>query len=209
MNVHEVVNDFARRWTGTYVWLYMENLGREVLVKITSVEEHPKKIATITITSKEYGDMKLNFGSDASRLKFKYPPVGVFQHGTDAVMMQRRPARQWRRGLCSDNANLIYTHRYLSAKSLPWDLAAVQAAFDHKIMAKEDALRMLNKGLARSVAMDNEFSLCLSTNLTDTGHVLFHWGEPVAVVSEKDGSVKTILNDHYKQLVESQYVHSF
>lgn len=205
MNNAEVISDFSRRWANTYVWMYMEQLGREVLVRITSVEEHPKKIATINVQSQEYGQFRINFGSETSSLKFKYPPVGVFQCGTDALMLQRRPARQWRRGLCSDNATLIPTHRWITGKNTQWALSTVQAAFDHKIFTVKDALEQLNKRKVRSAALPDAFSLMLSPTVVHKGHLLLHWGEPVAEVDANTGSVITLLQPNYKGIVENLY----
>lgn len=208
MNDHEVINDFSRRWSNTYVWMYMEQLGREVLVRITSVEEHPKKIATINVTSKEYGNFRINFGSETSSLKFKYPPVGVFQHGIDAVMLQRRPQRQWRRGLCSDNATINPTHRWLSGKVCQWGLEIVQSAFDHKVLSTSSALEQLNKRKIRSAALPNSFSLVLNPTIATKGHILMHWAEPVALVDVESGKITETLQGHFKGIVESLYDYS-
>lgn len=208
MNNAEVVADFSRRWANTYVWMYMEQLGREVLVKITSVEEHPKKVATINVMAQEYGSFRINFGSETSSLKFKYPPVGVFQSGVDALMLQRRPARQWRRGLCADNATVMPTHRWITGKQVQWSLKVVQDAYDHKVLTVNEALLQLNKKKARSVALPHAFSLMLSPTVVHKGHLLLHWGEPVAEVAIEDGKIMAILQKDYTGIVESLYDNS-
>ena len=186
----------------------MENLGREILVKITGVEEHPKKIATINVTSKEYGQLRLNYGSEMSSLKFKYPPVGVFQHNSDSLILLRRPQRQWRRGLCADNALLMMSHRWITGKVVSWDLNAVQAAFDHKTYTKDEALNLLAKGKHRSVALDNAFTMMLNPTAELKGHLLLHWAEPVALVDVVSGKVTGYLNLNLKPFVEKLYDNS-
>lgn len=208
MNDHEVIADFSRRWANTYVWMNMDNLKREVLVRITSVEEHPKKVAVINVTSKEFGALRVNFGSETSSLKFKHPPVGVFQYGSDSYLLQRRPQRQWRRGLCSDNATILPVHRYITGKAVSWDIGLVQAAYDHNVSTVQEALVWLSKGKVRAVALENAFTLMLNPTTGTSGHVLLHWAEPVALVDVKTGKPTQMLNKHYTSLVESLYDYS-
>lgn len=206
MNNSEVIADFGRRWTGTYVWMQMDRPSqKEVLVRITAVEEHPKKIATINVASAEYGNMMINFGSDTSSLKFKYPPVGVFQYKEDSAVFYRQPRRQWRRGICADNSSMLFTHRYISGRTCVFDLDSVQAAFTHKTYGLDEALKMLNTGVARSVALKDEFSLCLCPTMESTDYVLLHWLEPVAWVSPLSGKIVKLINSSYKKLSERLY----
>jgi len=183
----------------------MENLNRDVLVKITGIEEHSTKIATINVQSKEYGNLVINFGSDTTNLKFKYPPVGVFQHKTDALVFLRRPQRQWRRGICSDNSTLQYTHRLITGKTVGWAFEELQAAFDKKVLTLDDALQGLAKRQLRSAALNNNFSLVLSPNTDPRDHLLLHWQDPIARVSEETGKITKIINPNYKSIMGRVY----
>jgi hypothetical protein len=204
MNNQEVVSDFRRRWEGTYVWLNMENLHEECLVVIERVEDNNDKVATIHVTSQKFGQLVLNLGSDEHEFRFKYPPVGVFQHGVDAVSFQRRPARQYRRGICPDNSVIGNVTRRVVGNTTRFNIATVKAAFDHCVFTKDYALKMLEAGTHRSVALFGNYALSLSMD-ADPAHVLWHWETPVARISTK-GSIASVLEKSYTQaLAQGEY----
>ena len=195
MNNSEVIQDFRRRWEGTFVWLHMEEKDKECLVKIREVEESASKSGVLHLDSAEYGAITINMGSEGHSIKFKYPPVGVFQFKKDAVVFRRKPTRQYRRGICSDNSVLENTTRRICGQHVGWDIKAIEAAFDHKIYTVKEALAVLETGKVRSVALDNNYSLALSM-FKAPDHVLFHWQLPVARVSSA-GRVTNIYEAAY------------
>lgn len=200
MNNSEVIADFRRRWEGTFVWLEMEERKKEVLVKISRVEESASKIGVLHLDSDEFGAITLNLGSEGHNIKFKYPPVGVFQYKRDAFMFQRRPLRQYRRGICSDNSTMYNITRQIMGNYSRWSLAEVQAAFAHKTSTLSEALDRLQHD-CRSVALPGNYSLC-SSFTKDPSHILFHWYNPVARLNDK-GDVTVVLEDGYKKILEN------
>src|ERR1700743_1243500 len=106
MNNGEVINDFRRRWEGTYVWLSIDDKKSEELVKLDAIEASSTKVATLYLPSDRVGKLTINFGSEGHSLQFRYPPVGVFQYERDAYVFYRRPERQYRRGICADNSTM-------------------------------------------------------------------------------------------------------
>ena|SRR5579864_2936748 len=195
MNNQEIVADFRRRWEGTYAWLFMEQVNDETLVHIDRVEDDSDKVATLTVTSGKYGQMVLNFGSSEHELRFKYPPVGVFQFGDDVYMFRRRPARQYRRGICPDNSLLWNVTRGLVGNRARFDAKEVQAAFEHKTFSEAEALKMLAKGM-KGVALSHNFAVTLPIEEGNPDYILWHWNYPVARM-DKEGKITRVYEKQY------------
>lgn len=197
MNNAEILNDFRRRYEGTFVWLTMEEITKETLVKVTRIEDDSNKIGVLRLDSFEYGSLSINMGSDGHSLQFKYPPVGVFQHATDAFVFTRRPARQYRRGICADNSTLRSVTAGVAGNIARFEARTIASAFEHKTYPVREALRMLRTGRARSVALDNNYSLCLSFTSSSRDFVVFHWTLPVGKVDDS-GRLTLVYEDVYK-----------
>jgi hypothetical protein len=194
VNNAEIVSDFRRRWEGTYVWLFMEKQNEESLVFVEKVADNNDKVATITVNNRKYGGLVLNLGSEEYELRFKYPPVGVFQCGNDSYLFRRRPARQYRRGICADNSLIWNVTRDVVGTRAPFNERSVSAAFEAKKHTLDEALKLLASGY-RSVALHNNLSLSLSMDDT-SNHVLWHWDVPIARV-DKAGKPVVIYEKSY------------
>ena len=204
MNNAEVVNDFRRRWENSYAWLFMDKLHEETLVYINRVEDNNDKLATITVTSQKYGQLVLHLGSEEYELRFKYPPVGVFQHGTDVYLFRRRPARQYRRGICTDNSVLWNVTRNIVGNRARFDAEEVQSAFNHVTFSEKEALTMLAKGSHKGVALGNNYALTLSMDEAKE-HVLWHWDVPVARMNANGEITRVIETTYTESLAEGVY----
>lgn len=197
MNNAEVLSDFRRRWEGTYVWLEIDGRPDE-LVYLDSVEESSTKIATLNLTSDKLGKLSVNFGSENHALQFRYPPVGVFQHDRDAYVFYRRPQRQYRRGICSDNSYMWNVTRRLVGNRVRWNAAEIRSAFEHETYSIVTALTLLEKGY-KGVALNGNFSLTQSLFETPD-YVLWHWVNPVARINTK-GQVTQVIEASYKNII--------
>lgn len=204
MNNAEVVQDFRRRWENSYAWLFMDKLKEETLVFINRVEDNNDKLATITVTSEKYGQLVLHLGSEEYELRFKYPPVGVFQHREDVFLFRRRPARQYRRGICADNSVLWNITRAIVGNRARFNAAEVQSAFEHATFSEENALKLLAAGKFRGVALSNNYAMTLSMD-ESKDHVLWHWDVPVARVNGKGEVTRVIESAYAGSLAEGVY----
>lgn len=204
INNSEVIQDFRRRWEGTFVWLSMEEKDTEVLVQIRQVEENERKIGVLHLDSKEFGALTLNLGSEGHSIKFKYPPVGVFQYGRDAFVFWRHPVRQYRRGICPDNSRMYNVTRNLVGNYSHWDLEEVKAAFDHKIYSLSEAIKLINTNKCRSVALPRNYALSASIT-KEPDHILFHWNNPIARVNN-EGKITLMIEHSYKYVLENMNV---
>lgn len=196
MTNSEILQDFRRRYEGTFVWLSMEDITKETLVKVTRVEDDAEKVGVLRLDSIEYGSLSINMGSSGHSLKFKYPPVGVFQHDVDALAFTRRPARQYRRGLCADNSTLRNVTASVVSNRARFTPREVASAFEHKTFSTNEALRLLRMGRVRSVALADNFAISLSITGT-SDYIVYHWINPVARCT-REGKLTQIMEDIYK-----------
>jgi hypothetical protein len=200
MSNDEVVQDFRRRYEGTFVFLHRECENEDSLVKVRSVESSPSKMGVLHLESPKFGSLTLNMGSDGHSLKFKYPPVGVFQYGRDAYMFRRRPQRQYRRGVCNDNSLLWNVTRSFAGSFVNWSADEVQAAYDHKVYSFKDAIAALRTNATRSVALADNFSVSKSI-FNSPEHVIWYWQYPIARCDEK-GNITRVYEDVFKTKLE-------
>lgn len=206
MNQQEILRDFRRRYEGGYVWVIPPNSDEESLFLVDRITEDRKNIATIELSSPEYGKIILNYGT-AHTLRFKYPPVGVFQNGPDAFIFRRVPQRQWVHALYSGNASVVPVFntivtarngggRRIQGGQLLFD--DVLAAFQGVQYTFRDAIMMLGTGKYRSVALRRNFSLCLSPN--GPGYILLFWETPVAHIST-EGALILMLEKSFEPVI--------
>lgn len=200
MNNYDVIQDFRRRWEGTFVWLSIEGRSDE-LVRIDSVQDSDTKVATLTLSSDKIGKLNLNFGSEGHSLQFRYPPVGVFQHKKDAYVFYRKPARQYRRGICSDNSIMWNVTRNIVGNTGFWNCGEIRSAFEHETFSLVQALHMLEKGY-KGVALDGNFSLIQSMFENSTDYILFHWSSMIAKVNAK-GNITKLYENAYVDMISS------
>lgn len=200
MELNDIVRDFVQRYEKSYIWVSPPDNNEESLFYVDRVTADRTKIANLTLTSPEFGKIILNMGT-AHTLKFKYPPVGVFQYRQDAYMFRRNPAKQYRRGLCAGNSSIAAVYRDLTQAGdvdLSFDL--LQSAYQAQSYSFADACRMLTSGKYRSVALKNQFSLLLPiTPIAD--YLLMFWETPIASINPVDGRVVTIYEPSFEKVL--------
>ncbi len=194
MNNEEVIQDFRRRYQGTFVFLRMENKDIETLVKVDEVQDSSSKVGVLRLSSEEFGALTLNIGSSDHSLVFKSPPVGVFQHHNHAFLFQRRPVRQYQRGICSNNSYMASVTAKLTGNLSYWLDSEIKSAFNHKTFSLAEGLDLINKSkIPGSVALKDNFSISRSM-FSSPEHVLWYWDHPVARCTSK-GEVTKIYED--------------
>lgn len=92
--------DFAQRFAGVFGW-YLTDENKEILVRIEEVGNNK-----LTFTDEN----NLEYTANADRdVKFKFIPVQkrVFMFEGSCFVSQRRPLRQYKRGMCSENTDFL------------------------------------------------------------------------------------------------------
>lgn len=202
MNNDEIVQDFRRRYEGTFVHVVSEQKGIRVLAKMAAVKADPENLAKLDLRTAEFGTISTNLGSEEYQIRFDYPQVGVFQFRKEAIIYQRKPERQYTRGLSVANASFVLTHSVLSGRGgVSLDLHSVKAAFDHITLSWAEAMKGMDSKKYRSVALRNNFSVSLPFSKDKKHFVVWQGLEPVAVVTQS-GLIVRMLEPVYKSLLE-------
>jgi hypothetical protein len=91
--------DFVARYQGTVGW-YLGDKDKKILVNVARV--HDNRVMFKDVAGVEY------FANANSDIKFEFIPVdrGFFNAKGGLVYMERIPARQWHRGICSNNTKM-------------------------------------------------------------------------------------------------------
>jgi hypothetical protein len=205
MEINEIMQDFRRRWEGGFVWVEAPDSGEESLFHVDRITHDRTKVGTMELSSPEYGKILLNMGT-AHTLKFKYPPVGVFQNGVDAFMFRRVPAKQYKHAIYYGNSSVCPVYNPMVGRPSrndrgdPLKFDDVLAAFRGERYTFEDALKMLSSGRYRSVALQRNWSLCLNP-MGKEGYVLLYWETPVAMVSPQ-GIVLHIYEKQFEAVLQ-------
>lgn len=91
--------DFSRRYQGTYGY-FLSGEGKKVMVQVDQVGEEQ-----VHFTDKNKNPYTAN--ADRGNV-FEFIPVerGLYDCAADMIYVDRRPARQWKRGICNENTYL-------------------------------------------------------------------------------------------------------
>ena len=201
MTNEEVLQDFRRRYQGTFVFLKMEQRGIETLVKVDQVEDSVSKVGVLRLSSDEFGTMTLNIGSEGHSLVFKYPPVGVFQHGGEAYMFRRKPVRQYARGICASNSQMWNVTHSFVGNLTQWSAREIVSAFEGRKFNLGEALELLNKYKThRSVALHDNFTISKSV-FENPEYIIWNWGSPIARCTTK-GEVTKVYEEVYTNILK-------
>lgn len=202
MDINEILSDFKRRYEQSYIWVVPPDSEEESLFFVNRITADRCSVANLELTSPEFGKIILNMGTSHT-LRFKYPPVGVFQNGPDALMFRRIPAKQYKVGLYCGNASIVPVYNTLIGKRQHNDeelaFEQVLSAFRAETYTFKDALKMLGSGKYRSVALARNFSLMLSTVANNEYHLLF-WDAPVAKV-DTNGNVVHLYEKAFESVI--------
>lgn len=202
MNNREALEDFRRRYQGTYAWVYLEAKNQEVVTLISAVQDDENSVGRITLSTSEFGELVMNMGSSEYQLKFKYPPVGVFQYGKDSCYFRRLPARQYQRGLCQANSHIATVTRNITSRGNPgFGLKLLQAAFAKETLSFPDALKLLETKKVRSASLMGNYSISQPVCTGNSPYILWHWASPVALVKQT-GAISKVLEQAYTKQIE-------
>lgn len=153
---HENSGDFRQRYEGTYGF-FVDETGTRMLTKILAIDQEssPRAVHFVDergVTYTLYADVAGNIGYEF------LPPKSMF-HNTEygVYYTQRRAARQFKRGVCSENTTIF---RLLngSFEQVRVDFPQLKAIYSRPVSFDEAFARYKAK-LWQSVALSKNFSL--------------------------------------------------
>lgn len=122
-----------------------------------------KDVSGRTVTGVDQDDQEFTLylsNQHPYEVDYILPNRAVFQYKDKAVMLQRIPARQYKRGLCSDNTQILSLE---TGERLPVSFAVLKAfVTKQQYFTFAEAIR--RKGKAKSFALNSRMSYFYSSN---------------------------------------------
>lgn len=200
MNVGEIIRDMQRRYLHSYVFLKTEYDNDEVLCYIESISQNTKDYsfdqpATIGLVSSSFGKISVNLGS-ANQILNRFPKVGMFQHGKEALIYLRKTSRQYTRGVNDENSSIFdpSSRVYISRKKYTLSEDLLLSAFKKQTYSFLEAISLITDSNFISVALPNDFALFPPVDNNNTNYLLFHMDTPVALI-QSNGKLMTTFNE--------------
>lgn len=117
--------DFRQQFEGTIGWVIPES-KRELMVYVESVND--RRVALRDINGFDYQI------TDNSGIAFRFQQVdsGWYPYKDAAAYMWRVPARQWSRGVSSNNTRIVYLRENGTFDNLPVDITTLSELYSGK-----------------------------------------------------------------------------
>lgn len=175
--------DFKQRYEGTY-GRYAPDDKESMLVLISSIDGSQ-------VNFSDHRGVRYHAVVD-SGIPFEFVPVErkvVNTSSRDVLFASRRPARQWRRGICSDNTTIT---SLVSKRNTSINFKNIDAIFNTEVDVKE-AFKLLSTGKLANIALDDKFSVIGGTvNLYD---------RPIGVYKDKMAQIHPLFKQEFTDMV--------
>src|SRR4051812_19017429 len=109
VNWHQVGTDFHQKYEGTFCRFISPMSKHKEVFSINEIEVLQTTPPNLTLWNPKHGELYLKYTTEAE-LDFTYPDVGYFQHGKKAFRFTRNYERQWKKGICSATARILYPY---------------------------------------------------------------------------------------------------
>lgn len=173
MDFRQLTKDFNQRYSNSYIFLTTPE-GGENLVYLNEVFLRDEAdFPYLSITSPALGTNVIRFDTEYA-IKFKRPPLGVFQHGPVAYTLFRSFQQTYSKGINDHTYTIIPVFsRTYSIQCPPFDVL-IKAAFAQQRFTLESALKKLSIKKALAVALSKRISLALSASDNTSYDVYFY-----------------------------------
>jgi hypothetical protein len=178
------LEEFHRKYIHTYFryksggkWLvaYLESTGRVGQIEL--------RVCDLGIVTEEYPNIH-------SRIDLTPPKTGYFNHRGYALRLFRTPARQWRRGCCSENHHIVnplsrILENFSPVYRPPWSLPVAVALYESKFVAHPDRVtEILSNPKIISVAMSPHIAASVNPMEDDHRPLIWFRDNPVGFLDK-------------------------
>jgi len=197
LNPDIITDDFARKYTGTYVrWQQEETSPKEVVV-VDSVEAKEDGYPTIKLSHPKYKNLIINYDSISS-LDFEWPPTGYFNHKNQAFLFSRVISRQWKKGISNLNAQIIAPYEttgrvwfqckktfFAGNKQISFE--SLESVYKNLFCSFDRAIEQLKQNETLSIALSPWLALGLNTGMSFNTLILWFRQTPIGyyIINEK------------------------
>lgn len=184
------ISEFSKRYSGS--WIYNETDNKPVKIEaangtIVNLCDPYYNIETIqAVTNKVYS--------------VRLPTLGFFNGKTSFYYGVRVPSRQYKRGICSQNYNIIDSIKSLLNKTICTITTqeGILYAYKETKTLILNAIKELNEPNIIGRVLNKEFAVSLNTLSPEQIYLLWYKNKPVAEIYPNSGTIK-VKYKHVKQ----------
>jgi len=168
MNPNQIFEDFERKYQGSFIQVAINNQKPQIY-QFRTLRHKGTKFPELELQSDLFGTIILNYNTQA-KILFKIPQTGYIQHGQNALLFARIPARQWKRGIHQGNCSFDNPLKQYGLRrnddSQPC-FTKIRAAFNPVYYSLHEAIQMLASKKYQSVVLSRNMALstCPKANL--------------------------------------------
>jgi len=148
--------DFRQRYNGTFA-LFTKGDGRKITVRIDNVTEN----------AVQFSDIKKNTytANSDTGVEFEFFPLNrrLTDYKNNVIYSSRQPARQWRRGICEDNTNIINLDKL---RKVSFDGELIDRLFNSEIDYENIHTRFLKED-RMSFLLSNKFAIIRRSDMSE------------------------------------------
>lgn len=174
------IEEFSRKYNGTYV-RYKSKTGTEFTAFINGVDTLDN---LVSLELHDGGIVSGSYPRILGQLTLEIPDSGYFNYNGFALYLFKVPARQWRRGMCSENCELYNPFRRLFKESVyrpMFGITTANSIFKKNYKSPEQAIELLSTKKLASCALNRTLALSKSP-MVDKSLLLWYKTNPVGLV---------------------------
>ena len=170
---------------------------------------------TVYLSSHKIGELILKYPTCLQVLQLDSPPTGLFNHRGYGIYLFKVPARQWRRGLCSENHELYNPFSCLFNERVYkpiFGLGVAQSIFNPSYVKIENAIETLNQlKNSYSIAISNKLMLSKSPSSLKNECLLWYKTIPIGTIQQhqcyiEDPLYEQEVCDELEQIGEASWI---
>ena len=180
--IQESIEDFRKRYKGTYLFLDIKN--KKYLVRY---EEDDQEY--FSFSSQKHGILLVNENTARNNISFHFPKPGLYNLTTHAIFFSRYPARQWKRAPHPDNV-IVTSINYTSSYKEPisnFDFNIAENIFFPKYPSStKEAIEKLKKN---TIAINTKFGISKAPKKYDNLFLLLYNCFPIGTIDNKNNTI--------------------
>lgn len=196
----DTIEEFGKKYQNTYCRVRIKDHWQPAIIG-----QHSPQTQQVIFTLADSSTGTFKYPESFENVDLEVPATGYFNYKNHALLLFRLPARQWRRGLCSDNHEIFNPFRRLLPNEggffykPAWGMQLADALYKRALTHDPNrSIRLLNEGLASS-AITRDLAISLSPTSAKDGFLVWYKANPVGRINKANKFV--ITDELYEQEV--------
>ena len=206
------LEEFSRKYMDTYIKYITLEDKKINSAKVLSIDLSYKKICLFVYG---IGDIIINYPKGLQNLNLDSPKSGFFNFNNHAIYLFKVPARQWKRGLCSDNYEFYNPFKCFFKSGVYCPMfgdRAIQAIINPEYLKiHETIINLESNPHMRSIAINPNIMLSKSPVTNNREPLIWYKTTPVGFIQSGKFSIQDELyeqeiHDELTRMNEGQWI---